>query len=152
MGCNVWVWVWMGWSVGGSEVISRRPWEDGWSASSIARVPDPALVPEGHRLPMTRVSIGTRLNFVRNKIWVGRAQISRNFAQIGPKFREIKLRKLRTKLLSGASTPTEQRACLVRVMRASVSASAAPCCACCSKHFWVPLRHCPRHGMPHGAR
>ena len=25
----MWVWVWMGWSVGGSEVISRRPWEDG---------------------------------------------------------------------------------------------------------------------------
>ena len=38
-----------GWSVGGSEVISRRPWEDGWSASSIARIPDPALFPEGHR-------------------------------------------------------------------------------------------------------
>ena len=47
--CGCGGWVWMGWSVGESEVISRRPWEDGWSASSIARIPDPALVPEGHR-------------------------------------------------------------------------------------------------------
>ena len=42
-------------------------------------------------LPGTRISFETHPNFVRNIIWVISAQILRCFAQITPKFPEIKL-------------------------------------------------------------
>ena len=71
MGCNVWVRVRMGWSVGGSKVfckvISRRPWEDGWSASSIARIPDSALVPEEHRAAGVPRARDARIRLIRHQ-------------------------------------------------------------------------------------